>query len=232
MLKYEFHTEARGRLLDELYALAARNVEHVERCYIEKRLAQYNTVLIARGEDGSLAAFMCSNITSMQTPIPFLRLPMLHFGLSIVDHPYRAKGIARELPRILIRRLRTLFPVRFFLFGIVLTAKCSSPASFRTIQRATEPLFFPRLDGHDLLVVPKFLNWAVLSVRAALRLDTQGSILLAGANADGQFRLAPEAYDEAKDPALFQHFARHILPSQSEVIAFGLWHPIKLLSFK
>ncbi len=232
MLKYEFHTEARGGLLDELYALAARNVEHVERCYIEKRLAQYNTLLVARNSDGTLAAFMCSNITSMQTPIPFLRLPMLHFGLSIVDHPHRAKGIARELPRILVRRLRTLFPVRFFLFGIVLTAKCSSPASYRTIQRATEPLFCPRLNKRGVLVVPKFLTWAIRSVRAALRLDTQSSILLAGANADGQFRLSPEAYDEEKDPALFRHFAQHILPSQSEVIAFGLWHPIKLLSFK
>lgn len=232
MLRYDFHTEARSELLDELYSLAARNVEHVERCYIEKRLAQYNTVLTARNEDGSLAAFMCSNITSMQTPLPFLRLPMLHFGLSVVDHPSRAKGIARELPRVLIRRLGTLFPLRFFFFGIVLTAKCSSPASFRTIQRATEPLFFPRLDERDLLVVPEFLTWAVRSVRAALRLDTQDSILLAGANADGQFRLAPETYDDTKDPALFRHFARHILPSQSEVIAFGLWHPIKLLRLK
>lgn len=232
MLKYEFHTEARGALLDELYALASRNVEHVERRYIEKRLAHYNTVLTARSSDDSLAAFMCSNITSMQTPIPFLRLPMLHFGLSIVDHSFRAKGIARELPRVLIRHLRTLFPIRFFLFGIVLTAKCSSPASFRTIQRATEPLFVPRLDDHGLLVVPEFLNWAIRSVRTALRLDTHNGILLAGANADGQFRLAPEAYDEAKDPALFQHFARRILPSQSEVIAFGLWHPIKLLRRK
>lgn len=229
MLKYEFHTSTRLELLQELHSLASRNVEHVGLEYIEKRLVQYNTVLTARNTDGTLAAFMCSNITSLKTPIPFLRLPMLHFGLSIVDHPYRAQGIARELPRVLIRRLKNLFPIRFLLFGIVLTAKCSSPASFRTIQRATEPLFFPRLNKKNVLSVPAFLTWAIRNVRIALHLEPENTVILAGANTDGQFRLAAESYDETKDRALFRYFSTSILPNQSEVLAFGLWHPIKLI---
>lgn len=236
MLRFEYYTDTsdRLRMLEELYSLSIRNVARISREYLRKRLVRYNTLLVARQESGEIAGFMCSHISEVPTGLKFFKMPLLHFGLSIVDEPFRAQRLARTLPETLISYLARRFTFRFFTVGIILSAKCSSPASYRTIQRATEPTFWPRLaaingSASSIVCQAFFFRSLVPGIKAELQIEPSDTadLILRGVNDNGEFELAKESYSSAIDSTTHDYFAEVLIPSRSEILSFGIWHPLK-----
>jgi GNAT superfamily N-acetyltransferase len=199
---------------------------HLGHCtaeYLDERLEKYNLLLEAHTPQGVRAAMMFGHLTELKWR--GLSWPLLHLGLSVVHTDHRGQSLARELPKVLVRRALARHPVKFSTLGIWLSAKCSSPASYQSLKRATEPIFHPTFSTQgELEPAPEALLQAVQS---AMGLKLSESPILYGANQDARFQLPSEDY---RLPAKLLKFYRdEILPSQSEVLCMGLWHPLRLL---
>ncbi|HRK07496.1 MAG TPA: hypothetical protein PLZ57_06975 [Pseudobdellovibrionaceae bacterium] len=210
---------ARAERLEFLQA----HLGHCTADYLDERLAKYNLLLEAHTPQGVRAAMMFGHLTELQWR--GVRWPLLHLGLSVVHTEHRGQSLARELPKVLVRRALARHPLKFSTLGIWLSAKCSSPASYQSLKRATEPLFYPTFNAQgELEPAPDALLQAVQS---ALGLELSQSPILYGANQDARFQLPSEDY---RLPAkLLKFYREEILPSQSEVLCMGLWHPLRLL---
>ena len=199
---------------------------HLGQCtadYLDERLKKYNLLLEAHDRRGERVAMMFGHLSEIHWR--GLRWPFLHLGLSVVHTEHRGQSLARELPTVLVRRGLAQHPLKFATLGIWLSAKCSSPASYQSLKRATEPLFYPTFDAAGRLTpAPEGLLQAVQS---AVGLPISDSPILWGANQDARFQLPSDDY--RLYPQLLQFYREQILPSQSEVLCIGLWHPLRLL---
>ena len=199
---------------------------HLGQCtadYIDERLKKYNLLLEAHDTKGERAAMMFGHLSEIKWR--GVRWPLLHLGLSVVHTGHRGQSLARELPTVIVRRALSQHPLKFSTLGIWLSAKCSSPASYQSLKRATEPVFFPLFNSKgELQAAPEGLLHAVQS---ALGLAIDDSPILWGANQDARFQLPREDY--RLDPQLLRFYEEKILPSQSEMLCIGLWHPLRLV---
>lgn len=207
----------------ERLAFLQAHLGHCTADYLDERLQKYNLLLEAHDPQGVRAAMMFGHLTELEWR--GLRWPLLHLGLSVVHTDHRGQSLARELPKVLVRRALARHPLKFSTLGIWLSAKCSSPASYQSLKRATEPVFYPTFNARgELEPAPEGLLQAVQS---ALGLKLSESPILYGANQDARFQLPSEDY---RLPSMLLKFYREeILPSQSEVLCMGLWHPLRLI---
>ncbi|MEB3223468.1 MAG: hypothetical protein VKS61_15450 [Candidatus Sericytochromatia bacterium] len=204
-------------------AFVQAHLGHCTADYLRERLHRYNMLMEAHTPDGERVALMFGHLTQLRGRR--VSWPLLHLGLSVVHKDQRGRRLARELPTVLVRRALQAHPWKFLSLGIWLSAKCSSPASYQSLKRATEPFFYPRVSPDGELEAPPL---ALLhGVQGALGLPAADSPILWGANQDARFQLPEEDYQ--LDPSLLRFYQSHILPSQSEVLCFGLWHPLRLL---
>jgi hypothetical protein len=198
---------------------------HLGRCtsdYFEERLQKYNLLLEAHTPEGERAALMFGDLRQIRGRA--VTWPLLHLGLSVVHTAQRGRNLARLLPTVLVRRVLTTHPLKTLSLGLWLSAKCSSPASYQSLRRATAPVFFPRIGEVGLEGMPMGL---LHGVQRALGLPESDSPILLGANQDARFQLPAEQYE--LDARVLRFYEEAVFPSRSEVLCFGLWHPMRLV---
>lgn len=134
----------REALCRRLFAFSEGNIESITYEYLLKRLTNYNILSLA-SSDEKIVGFGFAN----QSRISLRRLkniPLIHFGLMIIDNDWRGDRVSRIISKCLARFVIKRSGMKTYLTGFAISAKCSSPVSFYRLQQGSMKLGFPKFD--------------------------------------------------------------------------------------
>ncbi len=224
----------RERLVLSFCALARGSLKAIAGEYIYRRMSKYKILtLIRRGAGGELAGFSFSDVYFARfLGAPF---PVFHCGLILLARDFRGRGLSTEVCASLYKLVTERKMIKrpfMLLFGLLFTAKCSSPVSFLKIRKLSRGFSWPKIkDGRGLSRLSRS-GWSrALSRFLSRRMGGPVSedFILRGVNKESGFQLDEEDYvfHSKKEKAAVDFFRSRILP-ESELITVAWFHPLWL----
>ena len=244
-------------LVRSFFALARLSLKGMTEAYIRERMLKYKIITLiqedlkARAAAGSeaaaaagaaggagieagLAGFSFSNVYFFRF-LYFMRLPVFHCGLIVLRRDWRGRGFSAAVPAslyqlVLEKKMLSRFLMIFF--GLLFTAKCSSPVSFLKIRKFARGFSWPKIKDEDSLSWLSRAGWSkALSRFLSARLSGQisGDFILRGVNKNSGYQPDEEeyAFHSEKDKAAAGFFKKRIMP-ESELITAAWFHPLWL----
>jgi hypothetical protein len=216
----------RTQLAQTLHALAVRNTATITVEYLLKRVNNYGIISFAYNKE-TLVGFGFADERLM--PLGPFKIPLVHFGLMIIDTDWRGERVSRIVSRSIVKHIVKKNPWRS-LMGFAVSAKCSSPVSFYRLQQASLRLGWPRftkqgeLDRLSKLAPCRKLS---KSVTLALGLPQVEDFIISGVNEDSGFKLAAENYHTncSYEEKVLSFFEKHVIPN-NELLFVTYGHPL------
>jgi hypothetical protein len=217
-----------NNLCQDLYVFSLPNIQEITSEYLRKRLTGYSLLSLAYSES-KIVGFSFGDYRNLSLGV-FRKIPLIHFGLLIIDRNWRSERVSRYLSLGLVKFVIKKAGPMIFITGFAISAKCSSPVSFYRLQQASLRIGFPKFDNKGEL---NFLSrsWAgrVLSesISRALNLENIEDFVLLNSNSESGFKLSPEDYptNSAYEEKVVSFFKKKVIP-ENEVLFISYAHPV------
>lgn len=223
-------SEMKAKWAQELHNLSQSNLNKITKDYLEKRLNKYESLLVAH-DNKEIIGYMFSHI--YETSFVFFKVPTVHIGLTVVDKKYRRQNIAGRFAYNVYLATKEKLGGSFFLSGVILTSKCSSPISFLRMQRASLNFGLPRIKNEkDFTFLSRSSPSQKLSqiLTNTIAGETSSDYLLRNVNIDSGFQLENEEFigRNTKEQNTIDFFKRNVMP-HNELLFVSWVHPVFLL---
>lgn len=218
-------------LCQQLYDFSRHNTFKITPEYLLKRLKNYNILCYAKSGD-NIVGFGFADFRKLSLSF-FKNLPLIHFGLMIIDNGWRGDRLSRIISRSTVKFVVKKNGYKTYFTGFAVSAKCSSPVSFYRLQQASLKLGFPKFNTQgDLNYVSKTFMGRKLSqcIAKALELGDIQDFILKDTNVDSGFMLSQEDYvtNSPYEKKVLNFFNKNVIP-HNEVLFMTYAHPIFVL---
>lgn len=237
----ELSEAEKNKILFSIYQLARSNLKTISFDYLNKRMCEYQIVTLIQKkekeekEEKALLGFSFSQIYFPYFFFSFLRVTLFHCGLTLISKDFRGRKISIavcfSLYRLVLKK-KMMNKFLVFLFGILFTAKCSTPVSFLKIKHFTFFLNWPKIrDKNSLSWLSKTGPSIALSrtLSQLLAGSSSDDFILRGINQGEDYQLMEEKYSftTTQDMETVRFFKKHIMP-HNELITMAWLHPVFL----
>ena len=220
----------RKMILSSLYRFSLNNLKEVSYQYLDQRMRNYKILTLIKTREG-LAGFSFSQIYFFSV----LRIPVFHCGTTVVSKKWRGQGSAGLVIHSLYRFvIKTGLISRWslFLFGVGLSAKCSSPVSFLKLKKLAGFMICPHIASEEALSwlsrtwISRVLS-KVLSHKLTKGQNLCRDFILRGINQEFQLEGEKYLFQNPQEQVTVRFFKKHILP-HNELLALTWFHPLFL----
>ncbi len=230
----ELSDRDKGYFFNAFYNLSKRNLQTITKEYLDHRFKKYKIIgFFFNKENNEIMAF--SFFTYYTASYKFLKIPIFHYGLTVVDESIRGQAVLTSLSKSIYHFLKDrkiINPISVWVLGLLFTSKCSTPVSFLKIRKTNFSFNWPKIKNEQSL---SYLSGTSLSMKLSrflsqtISTQTTGDYIIRDVNNSNDYALKKEAYkfSSKKDKMTVGFFKNHIQPC-NELITISWCHPIFL----
>lgn len=233
----EISEEKKEKILFSMYQLAKNDLKNITLDYLNKRMREYQiiTLIQTKEDEEKLLGFSFSHIYFLPFIFSYFKITLFHCGFTLITKKFRGQKISVAIcfslyKLVLKKKMMNRFLI--FLFGILFTAKCSTPVSFLKIKKFTFHLNWPRIRNKNSL---SWLSQTKLSAALSRTLSRllankeSNDFILREVNRGEDYRLEEEKYffTSKKDQDTVYFFKQYIMPHH-ELVTIAWIHPVFL----